>query len=37
MEHALSLGTEVVETYPVEPELDDAGCWQNARSYRAMG
>lgn len=35
--YARSQGAEVVEGYPVEPELDEEGNWQPARSYRFMG
>lgn len=35
--YAASKGAEVVEAYPVEPEFDEQGNWQPARSYRFMG
>lgn len=37
VEYARKEGAEVVEGYPVEPERDEAGNWQPARSYRFMG
>jgi hypothetical protein len=35
--HAAAQGAEVVEGYPVEPELDEGGNWGPAKSYRFMG
>lgn len=37
VEYAGQCGTEVVEAYPVEPERDEEGNWQPAKSYRFMG
>jgi GNAT superfamily N-acetyltransferase len=37
VDYAASQGVEVVEGYPVEPEIDADGNWQPARSYRFMG
>lgn len=37
VEYACEQGAEVVEGYPVEPERDEEGNWQPAKSYRFMG
>lgn len=37
VEYAASLGAEIVEAYPVEPEWDEEGNWLPAKSYRFMG
>lgn len=35
--YAAGQGAEVVEAYPVEPQYDEQGNWQPAKSYRFMG
>lgn len=35
--HAASQGAQMVEGYPVEPEVDEQGNWLPAKSYRFMG
>lgn len=37
MQHAADQGAEVLEGYPVEPEVDEAGNRRPAKSYRFMG
>ena len=37
VEYAVSWGAEVVEAYPVDPDRDQDGNWQPAKSYRFMG
>jgi GNAT superfamily N-acetyltransferase len=37
VDYAASQNAEVVEAYPVEPEIDEQGQWHPAKSYRFMG
>jgi GNAT superfamily N-acetyltransferase len=35
--YAAVQGAQIIEGYPVEPEVDEQGIWAPARSYRFMG